>query len=285
MKAARALSKAQFIERVAFWAERHNGRFDESRLDEWIKQKLAFPADTGPSQGKRRTFTYGRRHYRRALQLVRFHSQGIRDTDEIIIQLFIRGYEAPSDAVRDGARPDVARDRPWLDTVRRSLRKEFNKTRAKLNTPLKSKFADNEGEITWRRKKQFLGQVGELDLRFRKAEIVIPDDDLIAAVRAARSPDDLKIDDSLRSVFDSFVHGILEIGGDGETRIERIVQSSSDEEYDATKEIFKFIRIAFHTIGLGDSAIGIAFRTANIALSGRELTALLLATVLKLVHT
>jgi hypothetical protein len=248
MKAGLALSKTEFVERVASWATEHNVRFDEGRLDEWMKQALIPAGERRGNEGLSPTYIYGCRHYRRALQLVRFYSQGIRDTDEIIIQLFIRGY---------GAGPDA---------VRKALQKEFNKARAKLNAPLRSKFADNTGKM---RKRQFLGQLGELDERFRKAEIVIPEDDLIAAVRAARSPDDLESErrkghDLLWSFFNSFVHGMLEIGDDEKTRLERLILSSSDTEYEIAKMIFK--------IGFDNSAI-----------ETREWTALNLAAALKLV--
>jgi hypothetical protein len=278
MKAGRALSKAKFVERVASWAAEHDSGFSRSRLDEWIKQGLAFKADSGPGQGKRRTFTYGCRHYRRALQLVRFHSLGIRDTDEIIIQLFIRGY---------GVRPHE---------VREALRKEFGKARAKLNAQLRSTYADREGAIPPGRKKQFLGELGELDERFRKAGIIIPEDILIAAVRAARSQEncegtenaeqnsDRRFGDPLEFGFHLLFGGMLEIGDDYETGIERTIRLSNDDEYEAAKLIFNSIRAGFFAIGLilGNSALGNAFRTAYFALPMREATALMLVTALKL---
>jgi hypothetical protein len=283
MKGGRALSKAEFIERVASWAACHNETFDEGRLDEWMKQALIPRGDRGPNKGLRPTYVYGCRHYRRALQLVRFHSQGINDTDEIIVQLFIRGY---------GARPDAGVDGPWLDAVRKSLRKEFNKVRAKLNAQLRSKFADSKGEIPSGRKKQLLRQLGELDERFQKAGIAFSEDILISAVRAARSPVDPNPYKLLHAnptdfIFNSLFGGMLEISDDHKTEMERVILSSSDDEYETAKMIFKVIRIVLYALGsiLEHSAAGMAFRTADLALSMRDLSALMLATTLKIAHT
>jgi len=183
--------------------------------------------------------------------------------------------------------------------VREPLRKEFCKARAKLNAQLRSTYADNRDEIPSERKKQFLGQLGELDERFRKAGIVIPEDFLIAAVRAARSPDNLELTtiaepgsgeqfqgNPMDFIFNSFLGGMLEIGDDYETAMERLIRLSKEDQYEAAKMIFNSIRAGFHAIGsiLENSPTGTAFRTAYFALSMRELSALMLVTALKLVH-
>lgn len=278
MKAGRALSKAEFIERVASWAAKHNARFDKGRLDEWIKQGLAFKAKPGPNRGKRRTFIYGCRHYRRALQLMRFHVSGIRDTDEFFVQLFIRGY---------GVRPHE---------VREPLRKEFSKARAKLNAQLRSTYADNEDKIPLGRKGQFLRSFGELDGRFRKAKMVFPEHLLIAAARAARLPvsressqmiensAERQSEDPLNIFLNMFLGGMLQHGDDSETEMERLIRVSNEDQYEAAKIIFHWMRSCFRVPESPENSAAAALRAIDTAFSMRELAAFMLVMALKIVR-
>jgi hypothetical protein len=51
--------------------------------------------------GQRPVYRYGRRHYRRVLQVLRLYARGIRQTDEILIMLFLNSYGVKPHEVRE----------------------------------------------------------------------------------------------------------------------------------------------------------------------------------------
>ena len=225
---SRSLSKSEFVLRIASRAKRYGVDFTQTRLDEWIKQGLALAADAGPSRGRRRTFTYGCWHYRRALQLVRLHAAGINDTDAIFVQLFIRGY---------GAMPHE---------VREPLIKEFLKAQAKLIAPLRSVYADRSGEIPPKRKTQFRKQLGEPDKRFKDAGLVIPEDQLIDLIRAARSPNGqstrLGKTDEVFVFMGTLISGMLARDEEFGSKTVELIRCSNDKQFRRARSIFRSFR-------------------------------------------
>jgi hypothetical protein len=165
------LSKAALIQRAAAWAKRRGVGFTPARFNEWMKQGVVREGVRDRNEGKRPVYRYGCQHYRRVLQIVRLYSRGTRDRDAILIQLFLKGY---------GVQPSEVRD---------ALLREFRMARGRINAMVRSTRFDDDREIPPSHKKSMTRSLGEADARFRRVDLVPSPDTMIAAARAARSPD------------------------------------------------------------------------------------------------
>jgi hypothetical protein len=263
-----------FVQRASQRAHRYKAEFGKSRLDEWIKQGLAFRADRKLQVGRRPIYQYGYRHYRRILQLVRLHASGLKDRDVILVQLFIRGYSVAPHEVRE------------------ALLKEYRKARNKLNAPLRSIYADRQGEIPPKRKKQLRGQLGPADSRLLKTGMVPADDLMIALVRGARSPDTDKEIPVAKLASQSFgllqpllntLAGMLAHDDRYPTDVERTIRKTGARDYWRAICIFESTRKAFRVLS-GSKRIDLAAAcdTIHSSLLSREISAFFLVMSLKL---
>jgi hypothetical protein len=155
------------------WGAKRKVEFRESFLNEWIKQGLVVDddRDRGDNERTRPTYRYGRRYYRRVLQVLRLYARGIRSVDQILILLFVGGH---------GVKPYE---------VREPLIREFARARAKLNAMARSHHLERSGNIPPKHKQSLARSLGEADKRFAEAGVAPNLDQTIAAIRAARSPD------------------------------------------------------------------------------------------------
>jgi hypothetical protein len=280
MPAPAAIQKAAFVERVARRAERCGVHFDVIKLDEWIKQGLAFKADRAPSESRRPIYTYGHRHYRRALQLVRLYGSGIKDRDAILLQLFLREYSVRPHEVRD------------------SLLKEFRKARRKLNAAANSIYADRIGPIPAGRRRQIKRQLGQPDHRLVKTGMVPSDDFIIEVVRAARTPkvaqlqesfgeacfqDGLDLEHLSHSIVKAVCSGMLVEDDEQKTEIERLIVSSTAAEYEQARMVFISVRSMFGVASLSrEGFIAEGVEAIWLSLLSREFAAFFFVMALRI---
>ena len=119
-----ALTKAELLKRAAKWGAKRKVTFRKSLLNEWTKKGLVFDddRDRGDNDKKRPTYRYGCRYYRRVLQVLRLYARGVRQTDEILIMLFINRYGVKPHEVREPLAREFARVRAKINAQARSVR-------------------------------------------------------------------------------------------------------------------------------------------------------------------
>ena len=166
-----ALTKRELVKRAAKWGAPRGFELRDSLLNAWIDEGLVDEGDRGGNVGKRPVYRYSCRHYRRVLLVLKLYSRGIRSRDQILIMLFLNGH---------GVKPFE---------VREPIAREFGRARAKLNALMRSSRFDEEGQVPPKHKESLVRSLGPGDERFVKAGVILPADQMIAAVRAARSPD------------------------------------------------------------------------------------------------
>jgi hypothetical protein len=193
-----------------------------------MKQKLATRGERGPNVGLKPTYTYGRHHYRRALQLIRLHGQGYEDVDALRLQLFLRGYA------------------PGSVELAKSVLVEYRHTRTGLNAPVRSTYVDRLGPIPDKRLESLIGQLGPADPLFEEAGVVPPPELLVAFVRGARSPLDLGAGQlELPREFEDaakMVAGLLSPSDEELSATEELIQSSTEEDFQKARDIFWGLR-------------------------------------------
>jgi hypothetical protein len=168
-----ALTKAELVDRATRWGAKRKIEFRASFLNEWIKQGLVVDddRDRGDNDKKRPTYRYGCRYYRRVLQVLRLYSRQIRSVDQILILLFVGGHSV----------------KPY--EVREPLIRELARVQAKLNAMARSHRFDKPGDIPPKHKESLARGLGEADKRFAEAGVAPNLEQMIAAIRAARSAD------------------------------------------------------------------------------------------------
>jgi hypothetical protein len=170
-RTTRTLTKAELVRRVADRAQRYKAAVTPRLVDGWIERGLLPAGARRDNEGRRPIYVYGRSHYRRALQLVRLHSQGLRDYDAQIVQLYARGCGVRAFEVRE------------------PLRKEYRKAAAMLRASVRSTYADRSGDVPPKRKESFRRQLGDVDPPIADFGIQASDDDGLALWRYAVDPD------------------------------------------------------------------------------------------------
>jgi hypothetical protein len=277
MASTAGLQKAAFIQRVRRRSARYGVGFDQGQLDEWIKQGLAIPADRRENRGVRPIYTYGHRHYRRALQLVRLYAANVRDRDAVLVQLFLSGYSV---------RPHE---------IREELKKEFLKAIAKLNAPVRSVYFDREGPIPPGRFEQSLGQLGVADRRLTKADLVPTNDLLIRAVRAGRNPNSencelVKANDVgadfgelAFALAQPVLAGMLYADNEYASESENLIMQADESQYELARILFLLFRCLCKPANVqGDHAS--AFEAIYRSLNQREFSALILTMALRFIN-
>ena len=163
------LNKQAFVERVHAKARRWQQPFRLSHLNEFIKQGLIERAVRQPNDGRKPHYTFGCRHYRRVLQLLRLRAVGVRDSDALIVQLFMRGYGIKT------------------EQFRAAIVKEAERAATMLSTSIRSTYADRAGRIPPGRKRSLLAQIGDQDERFKGGQYGLDPSLALDFVRIARA--------------------------------------------------------------------------------------------------
>lgn len=228
-----SLSKAELVERAAKWGAARGFKFKPSLLNRWINEGLLAEGDRRGNVGKRPVYRYSCRHYRRVLQVMRLYARGLKGRDEILIILFLNGR---------GVKPFE---------VREPIEREFAKARATLNALMRSSRFDEEGQVPPKHKESLVRSLGPGDERFVKAGVILPPDQMIAAVRAARSPDP---DSKLRKVMNSRAEdwrlqilkpalgGILSKDPEIPAEIDQIIANATDADLSLVSSILNLFR-------------------------------------------
>jgi hypothetical protein len=228
--AVRKMSKSAFVARVSCWAKARGISFSEARLNEWIKQKLVTPAERQSNEGQRPTYAYGCAHYRRSLQLVRLWQAGITDVDALQVQLFLRGYA--------GVTPKL----------RRATENEFRRAKGSLNPSMRSTYLDRLGPVTEGRRRSILRSLGKPDPQLGAGGYVPSPEDLIALVRASRSPGDVRskqldLHPDLAHAL-PLLRGLMAPADEAITEVDRLIRRASDEHLISARAVFWFQRVA-----------------------------------------
>ncbi|WP_336490665.1 hypothetical protein [Methylobacterium nigriterrae] len=269
-------SKAELVARASARAARYNQSFSQSKLDEWIKQGLVQRGERQKNQGLRPIYVFSRAHYRRVLQIARLRAGGISDRDAILLQLFVRGYSIePHD-------------------IRTELATEYARARAKLNAPVRSVSADTFGPVRGKRRESLLKQMGQLDPRFDKAGVGVPNEFYIQALRLGRMPDTDSTSKHGRSIASPFTaitsastlfSGMFYDHGSDDDPIKLLISLSTDAQIKIASGTLRAIRAeAQRAIKTGNfSAVEFdAASTAYHALYQREFLALMLVFLVKM---
>ena len=165
------LTKPELLRRLDERSRRHYGQpFTEGVLNDLIKDGLLPALKRSGNEGLKPVYQGGASHYRRALQIKRLMSRGMRGRDTLRIQLFLRGYGAE----------------PW--EVRDALRREYAKHLRSASAQVRSTYLDNDRRIGSAHKTSLREQMGPLDTRLRAAGLEVTPDTYIQWCRAARLP-------------------------------------------------------------------------------------------------
>jgi hypothetical protein len=167
------------------------------------------------------------------LLVLKLYSRGIRSRDQILIMLFLNGH---------GVKPFE---------VREPIAREFGRARAKLNAFMRSSRFDEEGQVPPKHKESLVRSLGPGDERFVKAGVILPPDQMIAAVRAARAPDP---ESKLRTLMSSGAEdwrlqilkpalgGILSKDGEIPAEIDQIIANATDADLTLVSSILYSFR-------------------------------------------
>jgi hypothetical protein len=143
------LSKAELLHRLDRRSRSRYGEpFPESLFNDLGKDALIPELDRSANIGLSPTWYATRRHFRRALQLQRLRSVGIKGRDALRVQLFLRGYGVK------------------VSEVREAIRNEFLRGLSELRPPLRSEYFQSERDPGPAHLASAERQLGELDPRF-----------------------------------------------------------------------------------------------------------------------
>ena len=207
--------------------------FDLGRLNEWIDNALVDERDRGENLGKRPVYSYGCRHYRRVLQVLKLYSRGIKSADQIRIMLFLNGH---------GVKPFE---------VREPIAREFGRARTKLITMARSPRFEQDGVVPPKHKESLVRSLGNADKRFVEAGVVLGPDQMIAAVRAARSPDpgsrlrtaaNPGSENLVLEIFKFSFGGILSKDHEYPVEIDQIIANATDADLTLVSSILNLFR-------------------------------------------
>jgi hypothetical protein len=135
---------------------RYGEPFPESLFNDLQKDGLIPASDRSKNDGLSPTFFVTWRHYRRALQVQRLRSLGIKGRDALRVQLFIHGYGLK------------------VSEVRGAVRDEFLRGLRELRPQLRSQYFQNGREPGPGHLAAAERQLGSLDPRFASAGLKQP---------------------------------------------------------------------------------------------------------------
>lgn len=247
------MNKSELVQRAAKRA-RERGyceSFAIPLLNDLIKNALVPEGKRTRNRGKKPTYLYDWRCYRRVLQILRFRGLGIVGRDALLLQLFLRGY---------GIKPAH---------VRTALAREYRKAFNQLNRQARSGYLDNTKGVPPKHKQSLMASLGEIDPRLQAAGLAPKPDVMIDFLRSAKQKAvaenrPLKmglVNTALttcailplaQNSFDGFLNTYQENGADNYRcqtvyAIEDIFNHASDEEYLTARTVFwALIREVMH---------------------------------------
>jgi len=160
------LSKSELLRRLDHRSRsRYGASFSESLFDDLQKDALITALERSANAGLAPTYFATWRHFRRALQLQRLRSVGIKGRDALRVQLFVRGYGLKVSEVRGALRDEFLRG---LSELRPSLRSQY----------FRSARGPGPGHLTAVER-----QLGSIDPRFESAGLKQPTQFILDKVR------------------------------------------------------------------------------------------------------
>jgi hypothetical protein len=219
------LSKSELLRRLDHRSRsRYNEPFPESLFDDLQKDGLIPALDRSQNVGLSPTFFGTWRHYRRALQLQRLRSAGIKGRDALRVQLFVRAYGLEVWAVRE------------------SVPREFLRGLRELRPQLRSGYFSNSREPGPRHLASAERQLGIIDPGFGSAGLKQPTEFYLDKVRlgfgaASRSPL-------------TEMEGLLSADQDGHPLLDAALKASDDDYTSARAALVWMQRAMFrHMVG------------------------------------
>jgi hypothetical protein len=241
------LSESELLRRLDRRSRsRYSEPFPESLYDDLRKDDLIPALDRSENEGLSPTYFATWRHYRRALQLQRLRSVGIKGRDAHRVQLFVRGYGLKVSEVRD------------------AIRNEFLRGLSELRPPLRSQYFHSQRDPGPAHRAAVERQLGSIDPRLEAAGLKQPVEFYLDKVRlgfgaASRSPV-------------AEMEGLLSSGRDGHPLLNEALHASDDDYISARAALAWMQRTMFRPM-LGRSLI-----------DSPNWTALVLVTILVLQH-
>ncbi len=235
------LTKEEMIKRVQGRAGRYGQTIAESGLNDLIKDGLVPKPVRMRNAGRKPTYTYSCRAYRRVLQILRLRQRGIVGRDGQRIMLFLDGQiELTND-------------------LRMAVSREYNKSAKALQSKIRSSYTENSREIPTKHKEKLIESFGELNQTFEQASLFLSADQRISAIRTAKNP--LASTDVISMARKSITKGapfdvsslmplfsgMLLLDGDkGDVSksldsIENLIKFSNDADFLAARLLFQFI--------------------------------------------
>jgi hypothetical protein len=160
------LSESEFLRRVDHRSRsRYDEPFPESLLDDLQKDDLIPELERSGNEGLSPKYFATWRHYRRALQLQRLRSVGIKGRDALRVQLFVRGYGLRVFEVRD------------------AVRRELLRGLSELRPPLRSQYFHSQRDPGPAHRAAVERQLGSIDPRFESAGFKQPTEFMLKQIR------------------------------------------------------------------------------------------------------
>jgi hypothetical protein len=160
------LSESELLRRLDRRSRsRYNEPFPESLFDDLQKDDLVPALERSENDGLSPTYFATWRHYRRALQLQRLRSVGIKRRDALRVQLFVRGYGLKVFEVRD------------------AVRRELLRGLSELRPPLRSQYFHSQRDPGPAHLAAVERQLGTIDPRFESAGLKQPTQFILKQVR------------------------------------------------------------------------------------------------------
>ena len=164
------MKKEELVAYLTFRSWRRYGQtFDIAFLHDLIKQALMPKAKPLGHNGRRTIYGYDWKAYRRGLQIVRLRRAGLTGFDAIRVQLFRCGYSLPA------------------HEVQRALWNEYRLCATKLNTNVRSRYADNVREVPAGHQASMITSFGDLDPDFDAAGLRMAPQTYVEGYRAAKA--------------------------------------------------------------------------------------------------
>jgi len=226
------MNKTELTNRAKERAEERGYKegFSTSLLNDLIKDGLVPEGKRTANQGKKPSYNYDRKCYRRLLQVLRLQALGIIRRDALLLQLFLRGY---------GIKPFFVKD---------ALRKEYRKACNRLNREARSGYLDNNRVLPPKHKESVLRSLGRPDGRLVDAALALQDDSLIHFVREAKQKPLSKTSYSAQALSAALVTGDMKPPFEGkldgllnieQNRTRKVPDRKKSKNVDAIEDLFE----------------------------------------------